>query len=187
MIALGDCRTVLPTLPAASVQTCLTHPPYWQAHGDDDLGGETTRAAYHTHLVDALHDVHRVLTPTGDLWLLLDSRAVLPALLADGWRWTATIRIHTDWLLHFGPRALTLPTRDDAGHDPIISFAHYQALWSTALVSRCLHASTVAGDVVLDPFCGIGTTGRVALRAGRRFVGIECDPITYAAACAYVR
>ena len=34
-------------------------------------------------------------------------------------------------------------------------------------------ASTKPGDVVLDPFFGSGTTGAVAKRLGRHFVGIE--------------
>ena len=38
-----------------------------------------------------------------------------------------------------------------------------------------LLASTRPGDVVLDPFFGTGTTGAVAKRLGRRFIGIERD------------
>ncbi len=49
-----------------------------------------------------------------------------------------------------------------------------------ALLSRILLASSKPGDVVLDPFFGTGTTGAVARRLGRHFIGIEQDP-AYAA------
>jgi modification methylase len=42
-----------------------------------------------------------------------------------------------------------------------------------ALLHRVIMASTKPGDVILDPFFGTGTTGAVARRLGRRFVGIE--------------
>jgi modification methylase len=45
-----------------------------------------------------------------------------------------------------------------------------------ALLHRVLLASTQPGDVVLDPFFGSGTTGAVARRLGRRFIGVERDP-----------
>jgi modification methylase len=44
-----------------------------------------------------------------------------------------------------------------------------------ALLSRILLAASNKGDVVLDPFLGSGTTGAVAKRLGRSFVGIERD------------
>ena len=44
-----------------------------------------------------------------------------------------------------------------------------------ALLHRVLLASTQPGDLVVDPFFGVGTTGAVAKRLGRRFVGIERD------------
>ena len=44
-----------------------------------------------------------------------------------------------------------------------------------SLLHRVILASTMAGDVVLDPFFGSGTTGAVAKRLGRRFIGIERD------------
>jgi modification methylase len=49
-----------------------------------------------------------------------------------------------------------------------------------ALLHRVLLASTRPGEIVLDPFFGTGTTGAVAKRLGRRFIGIEQDP-AYAA------
>ncbi len=42
-----------------------------------------------------------------------------------------------------------------------------------ALLYRILMASTKPGDVVLDPFFGTGTTGVVAKKLGRHFIGIE--------------
>ena len=45
-----------------------------------------------------------------------------------------------------------------------------------ALLHRVILASTDVGDLVLDPFFGSGTTGAVAKRLGRRYIGIERDP-----------
>ena len=45
-----------------------------------------------------------------------------------------------------------------------------------ALLYRVLLATTRPGDVVLDPFFGTGTTGAVAKRLGRRWIGIEREP-----------
>jgi modification methylase len=42
-----------------------------------------------------------------------------------------------------------------------------------ALLARVLLASSRPHDLVLDPFCGTGTTAAVAKRLGRRFIGIE--------------
>lgn len=42
-----------------------------------------------------------------------------------------------------------------------------------ALLARVIMASTKPADVILDPFFGTGTTGAVAKRLGRNFVGIE--------------
>jgi len=53
--------------------------------------------------------------------------------------------------------------------------AHF-ATFPEALPERCIKAGSRVGDLVLDPFCGSGTTGAVALRLGRSFVGIELNP-----------
>lgn len=42
-----------------------------------------------------------------------------------------------------------------------------------ALLHRVLLATTNVGDTVLDPFFGTGTTGAVAKKLGRKFIGIE--------------
>ena len=45
-----------------------------------------------------------------------------------------------------------------------------------ALLYRVILAATEPGDLVLDPFFGTGTTGAVAKKLGRDFVGIEKSP-----------
>ncbi len=55
-----------------------------------------------------------------------------------------------------------------------------------ALLARIVMAASKPGDVVLDPFFGSGTTGAVAKRLGRRFIGCERDPDYIAAATARI-
>jgi len=45
-----------------------------------------------------------------------------------------------------------------------------------ALLERLITASSDAGDIVLDPFVGSGSTGVAAANLGRRFVGVEIEP-----------
>ena len=49
------------------------------------------------------------------------------------------------------------------------------------LLARVLLSSSKPGDLVIDPFNGTGTTGAVAKRLGRRYIGFERDR-TYATA-----
>lgn len=46
-------------------------------------------------------------------------------------------------------------------------------------IERCIRLWSNAGETVLDPFNGIGSTGHVALAHGRRYVGIELKPSYY--------
>ncbi|WP_152045011.1 site-specific DNA-methyltransferase [Aureimonas psammosilenae] len=55
-----------------------------------------------------------------------------------------------------------------------------------ALLARVLLSSTKPGDVVLDPFFGSGTTGAVAKKLGRHFVGIEREQAYIDAATARI-
>ncbi len=50
--------------------------------------------------------------------------------------------------------------------------AHF-AVWPPALVEPMIKAGSRPGDVVLDPFCGSGTTGIEARRLRRQFVGLD--------------
>jgi DNA modification methylase len=83
-IYCGDCREVLRLLPAGSVHTCVTSPPYWALRDygvagqlgleriPDCLGwatGAPCGECYVCRLVAAFREVHRVLRDDGTLWL----------------------------------------------------------------------------------------------------------------------
>jgi DNA modification methylase len=53
--------------------------------------------------------------------------------------------------------------------------AHF-ATFPPKLIEPMILAGSQPGDLVLDPFSGAGTTGVVALRHGRRYLGIELNP-----------
>ena len=77
------------------------------------------------------------------------------------------LQMRSDWLFPIcsGPERL----KDDGGRK-----AH-PTQKPEALLHRILIGSTKPGDMVLDPFFGTGTTGAVAKRLGRKFIGIERD------------
>jgi site-specific DNA-methyltransferase (adenine-specific) len=66
----------------------------------------------------------------------------------------------------------TMPTEKRQGNT---SHGSHPTQKPLALIDRCLRASSSPGDLVLDPFCGSGTTGVAAISLGRRFIGIEKD------------
>jgi DNA modification methylase len=53
--------------------------------------------------------------------------------------------------------------------------AHF-ATYPPALIEPCILAGSKAGDIVLDPFFGAGTTGLVAQNNERKYIGIELNP-----------
>ena len=252
MIHTGDSLAVLQTLPAASVQCCVTSPPYWglRDYGHDgQIGLEETPEQYVARLVAVFAEVRRVLADDGVLWLNLgDSYGsgkqlvgipwrVAFALQADGWY----LRSDTIWHKP-NPMPESVRDRPTKAHEYVFLLSksaryfydqdavkerssegshgggrshpsRYQAasgrndgnsamgiltetrnarsVWTIAtqpysgahfavmppaLADRCIKSGSRVGDTVLDPFSGAGTTGMVARRLRRQYVGIELNP-----------
>lgn len=53
------------------------------------------------------------------------------------------------------------------------SFGKHPTQKPLALMERVVLSSTNSGDIVLDPFCGSGSTGVAAIKHQRKFVGVE--------------
>jgi len=75
------------------------------------------------------------------------------------------IQMRSDWTLPLCTGEERLKTRDGKKLHPTQK--------PEALLARVILSSSRPGDVVLDPFCGSGTTGAVARRLGRSFLGFE--------------
>jgi modification methylase len=75
------------------------------------------------------------------------------------------VQMRSDWLFPICTGAERLKDDDDDKLHPTQK--------PEALLYRVLNATTKPGDVVLDPFFGTGTTGAVAKKLGRHFIGIE--------------
>lgn len=73
----------------------------------------------------------------------------------------------------------SIPTRPYRG-------PHFAA-FPPDLPARCIKAGCKPGGMVLDPFCGTGTTGLAALALGRRFTGIDLNPAFAALAAERLR
>jgi modification methylase len=78
------------------------------------------------------------------------------------------LQMRSDWLLPICSGAEREKAEDGSKAHPTQK--------PEALLYRILLACTKPGDVVLDPFFGTGTTGAVARRLGRRWIGIEREP-----------
>jgi DNA modification methylase len=143
----------------------------------------------------------RALDKPGQPWARPKNLLGIPwrvafALQDDGWN----IRSEVIWSK---PNAMPDPTRDrpsrahehlfmftkqrfyyydraaisrDVWSVPTVGFkeAHF-ATFPPELVRPCIKAGSRAGDIVLDPFSGSGTSGMVALEEGRRFCGVDLN------------
>lgn len=114
----GDCRQVLPSLPAKSVHACISSPPYWRKRSylavdhpskPLEIGQESTVRQYIDTLVGVFRQVARVLVSNGTLWLNIgDSYADKDSASAAGVKngdlvglpWRLAMGLQADgWLL----------------------------------------------------------------------------------------
>ena len=191
-VITADCLAVLPTIPAGSVGAVVSDVPYGMAYrssmagrfGDCEIQGDES-----TELRDAM----------------LAWADGLPCLIFGNWRIARPLRTRAvltwDKGPHVGMGALDIPWKPNTEEVYVIgrgfeghrgtSVLRYDAVSPNfqhvaesrehptqkpmslmyELVSKCPPAC-----LILDPFCGSGTTGVAAIKTGRRFIGIEIDP-----------
>ena len=197
LVVNGDCMEAMRLLPPASVEAVITDPPY-------GISYSTRKGARvkndHRPFIWWLQEAHRVTARNGALicfcrWDVQEVFRV--AIEAAGFR----IRSQVIWdRLHHGlgnlrqqfaprhdciwfatkgrfsfpggrPRSVLTRARVDYRK------AHHPTEKPIELMEDLVEAVCPEGGVVVDPCAGSGSTGVGAVRRGRRFIGVELDPM----------
>lgn len=200
----GDCLEVLKHLRGGGVKAIVTDPPYMINTKSDGSGkinpwGDYINGAY--WYTEWIREARKKLTDDGCLWTCLNWRSMVTfqKAAADlGWPIESLLVWDKCWIGPGGQKGLrpsyelvalfagekfAIPNR---GLPDIQRFKWsskkpngHPAEKPVELMQWIIENSTNEGDIVLDPFMGSGTTGVAALRAGRRFIGIEQDTNWY--------
>ncbi len=59
---------------------------------------------------------------------------------------------------------------------------HHPTQKPVAVLEKIIRIASNPGDLVFDPFMGVGSTGAAALKLDRRFIGVEVEETYYHAA-----
>lgn len=192
----------LRTLPADSIDICITDPAY-ESLEKHRAKGTTTRLKVsdgssnqwfpvvpNSYFVPFFSELYRVMKRNTHTYVFCDAEtmfAIKPMGEAAGFKfwkpivWDyATIgmgyhyRSRHQFILFFekGKRRLA-----DLGMPDVLNVKRVRNGYPTQkpveLLSKLVGQSSLPGDVVVDPFFGSGSTGVAAIAAGRRFIG--CD------------
>ena len=184
----GDCREILPTLP--KVDLVLTDPPYGIKRdkgfgGFGGFGGPIARRRYK----DDDWDSERPPREVFDLILLAAPRCLIfggnffTDFLPVGKHWVVWNKLNT--MPTFGdcelvwtnvPRnSVKMVTREYNGLIGKEDARYHPTQKPLGVMLRLIDGYSEAGQLVLDPFIGSGTTLRAAKDLGRRAIGIEIE------------
>jgi DNA modification methylase len=97
----GNTRDVLRRLPAASIDMCITSPPYWghRQYAKEGLGLERDYRDYVANLAAVCCELYRVLKDTGSFWLNIGDSYQDKRLLGIPWRVALELTDNGGWIL----------------------------------------------------------------------------------------
>lgn len=191
----ADCLTVLPTL--GKVDCVITDPPWGIGAGSGTTSLERGKALYQTDTFDDCEEyVSRVcVTAFAAALELAGGRGLLASGVKCMWLYPRPRAVGG----FYQPAAVGMSPWGFAGFNPVLFYGKDprdgkgQSSVMTTLTARpstdghpcakpdkamdwMVNKGALAGETILDPFMGSGTTGVAALRHGCNFIGIEIEP-----------
>ncbi|WP_213803721.1 DNA methyltransferase [Granulicella sp. dw_53] len=195
----GDCISIMRSLPVNSIDLILTDPPYLVRYQDRE-GRFIQNDSNADWLIPAFSEAYRVLKQDRFMisfygWTQVDK--FFHAWRSAGFRivghlvfrkkYTSKSRFlkyqhEQAYLLAKGNPTLPQTPIADVIDMPYSGNKLHPTQKSVAALKPLIDAFTQQGDVVLDPFCGSGSTLLAAKILNRRYLGIELDTQYHAAA-----
>lgn len=199
----GDCLDVLPTIPAGSVDACVTDPPY--VIGAVSAGNLASKSGGWADMMNSAlwftewyRMVDRTLRHTGSFWTFCNWRTlpvVMKSAVTAGLPVTSLMVWDKEWIGPGGPQGLrpayelcallakpgfAIPDRGVSDVWRHKTGGHkpngHPAEKPVGLVERILTVSALKpGQTVLEPFAGSGTTAVAAKALGLRCLAIEAE------------
>jgi len=101
LFMLGDALSILEHIPDASIDFCMTSPPYWnkRQYHNGGIGLEESYKDYITHLLQIFVQIKRVLKPQGSFWLVLGDSYLNKLLVGIPWRIAFSLMDEQGWIL----------------------------------------------------------------------------------------
>jgi len=101
LLVVGDCISVLRSMPSRCIDCCITSPPYWnkRQYLQGGIGLEEHPSEYVQALVGVFSEVHRVLKDTGSFWLNIGDSYHNKHLLGLPWRVAFDLIDRGGWIL----------------------------------------------------------------------------------------
>lgn len=202
----GDCLEVLTQL--EGVGAVVTDPPYLMGSASSRAGknfrsrvGDWSNASlWYSAWMSAAWNI---MPDTGSMWVCGNWRS-MPVITMAGDSFGASMSSVVVWdkewigvgsmrglrqryelIFQFGKPRYGVESRSEPDIWPVPWSSQrpsgHEAEKPVALMERAI--GLCDGDTILDPFMGSGTTGVAAIRAGRRFIGVEIEPTYFDTAC----
>ena len=198
-VELGDALFLLSGIDNESIDLVVTDPPYPSLEKYRSVGTTTRLTDWFEvvpwdYLRAVLIELRRVLRRNTHCYVVGDWDAIhnhfYPDAEAAGFRrwppiiWDKVVigggyhwRCRHEYICFFEKGHRNLNNRSEpsiqAAKRPAGKAKEYPTQKPTELLRKLILNSSDPGDVVLDPFCGSGSTGLAALHEGRRFIGFD--------------